>query len=292
MGDTVHYSPIGNYNYNYNADYATSYKIDSSEYYMINNMFGEAITEWKVLNVNKETGKIDIVPTAPTYETVTFHGAQGYNNAVYLLNEICNELYSDPSKEITARSINIDDIENIIREAGYEGQIPEPTQTSGAYDVSNSKYPEIYEKENLSTAYYSWPELGLSEQTDLIQRNQWGAMEELYIGAIEGVNSLTRPYQTKYDLDNSIFNTALGEKANIILPGGTSTRYWIASRCIDTSDSDCNFCIRDINNGNLESSDMFNSSGEMYTDNLGLFPIVTIGAEYFNEESDNVYKVE
>ena len=292
VGDTVHYSPIGNYNYNYNADYATSYKIDSSEYYMINNMFGEAITEWKVLNVNKETGKIDIVPTAPTYETVTFHGAQGYNNAVYLLNEICNELYSDPSKEITARSINIDDIENIIREAGYEGQIPEPTQTSGAYDVSNSKYPEIYEKENLSTAYYSWPELGLSEQTDLIQRNQWGAMEELYIGAIEGVNSLTRPYQTKYDLDNSIFNTALGEKANIILPGGTSTRYWIASRCIDTSDSDCNFCIRDINNGNLESSDMFNSSGEMYTDNLGLFPIVTIGAEYFNEESDNVYKVE
>ena len=49
VGDTVHYSPIGNYNYNYNADYATSYKIDSSEYYMINNMFGEAITEWKVM---------------------------------------------------------------------------------------------------------------------------------------------------------------------------------------------------------------------------------------------------
>ena len=61
---------------------------------------------------------------------------------------------------------------------------------------------------------------------------------------------------------------------------------------INTNDNNCDFCIRDINNGSLESSDMFNSSGEMYTDSLGLFPIVTIGAEYFKEESDNVYKVE
>ena len=50
------------------------------------------------------------MPTAPTSGSVRLYGAQGYNNAVYLLNELCSQLYSDSSKEITARSINIDDI--------------------------------------------------------------------------------------------------------------------------------------------------------------------------------------
>ena len=169
VGDTVHYSPSGNYNYNYNADYATSYKTDSSEYYMINNMFGDAITEWKVLNANKAEGTIDIVPVSPTYATLDFQGAQGYNNAVYLLNELCSQLYSDSSKEITARSINIDDIENILKETGNGGSIPEKTQNSGTYDENNSKYPVIYGSEKLKTVY-GWDEYDLSEQPRLIER--------------------------------------------------------------------------------------------------------------------------
>ena len=96
VGDIVHYSPRGSYNWN--AEYASS---DQTGTTALSSADGGnfRVTEWKVLNVDEDTGKIDIVPTAPTTGTVRLQGAQGYNNAVYLLNDACSNLYSDSSKD-------------------------------------------------------------------------------------------------------------------------------------------------------------------------------------------------
>lgn len=114
--------------------------------------------------------------------------------------------------------------------------------------------------------------------------------DEIYIGAFN-YNNLTRPYQTYYNMEYNDFRIALGDKANIILPNGTSTGYWIASRCINTNDSNCDFSVRNINGGNLEGSSMFNSNGDENAESLSIFPVVTIKAELLSEESNHVYKV-
>ena len=41
----------------------------------------------------------------------TKDGATGYSNGVYALNDICEQLYSNKAKGITARSINLADME-------------------------------------------------------------------------------------------------------------------------------------------------------------------------------------
>ena len=41
---------------------------------------------------------------------IGFRGARGYNNAVYVLNKKCSDLYKNEAKGITARSINEEDI--------------------------------------------------------------------------------------------------------------------------------------------------------------------------------------
>ena len=211
-----------------------------------------------MLNVDEETGKIDIVPTAPTSGNVRLEGPQGYNNAVYLLNEACSNLYSDTSKGITARSINMDDIENAMKEAGNESAIVAPTQPyTGTYNSSYSKYPVIYGQEKLSTVNPAGT-LGLSEQTRLIERNE-GTSASSFIGAITSLSALTRPYHTYYYKDYNSFNTALGDKSNIILPQGNSTKYWVASRCIYAYSSYCHFYVRGVNYGSLYYYYVFHS---------------------------------
>ena len=114
--------------------------------------------------------------------------------------------------------------------------------------------------------------------------------DEIRIGAVNN-NNLTRPYQTYYNMEYNDFRIALGDRADIVLPNGTSTGYWIASRCINTNDSNCSFGVRNVNNGSLECSDLFNSYGDEQNASFGLFPVVTIKAELLSKENENVYKV-
>ena len=77
--------------------------------------------QWRILDIyTDESGneKIDLVSATPTSNYVYLQGALGYNNGVYLLNDICATLYSNSSKGITARSINLEDTEKHLTTAG------------------------------------------------------------------------------------------------------------------------------------------------------------------------------
>ena len=116
IGDIVSYNPSGTYNWN--NEYASSDQTGSTT---LSSASGQSfnINSWKVLSINGTT--IEMVPTAETSGKVYLQGAQGYNNCVKLLNDACSSLYSDSSKGITARSINMDDIEKIIiNKGGYD----------------------------------------------------------------------------------------------------------------------------------------------------------------------------
>ena len=70
--------------------------------------------KWRVLTVDNKTRTVELICESPTKATITFKGARGYNNCVYLLNDICKTLYSNSKYGAVARSQNIEDIESKI----------------------------------------------------------------------------------------------------------------------------------------------------------------------------------
>ncbi len=68
--------------------------------------------KWRVLTVDNKTRTVELICESPTKATITFKGARGYNNCVYLLNDICKKLYSNSNYGAVARSENIEDIES------------------------------------------------------------------------------------------------------------------------------------------------------------------------------------
>ena len=143
VGSEVTYSPSGTYNWQ--GKYCSTSQSDTT----LNSASGQSynITKWKVLSI--ENGKVELVPTAPTSGTVYLGQAQGYNNGVKLLNDACSSLYGNTSKGITARSLNIEDIEKYMLEAkltearSYTYGTKYENQVSSAY-TSDKYYPVIY----------------------------------------------------------------------------------------------------------------------------------------------------
>ena len=300
VGTEVTYTPSGTYKWE--AEYCSSTKaigtgdvtIDSS-----NNNY--KISKWKVLDI--KNGKVTLVPEAPTSGTVYLGQAQGYNNAVKLLNDACSNLYGNASKGIEARSINIEDIENYMTDdakngtnGAYKynnGNATYNTQTSTPY-TSSKKYPTIYAKENRSVINGIQNNNGLekSEQTNLLGRTDESATD----GKLEASTSI-QPYQTYWYKDNSFMQTAFKTANNgknyydLLIPNGTSTYYWLASRCVDAYSNYCYFYVRIVNSGGVYACDMYYSYGDTYYDSRELFPVVTLSSELLSGNATDGFTV-
>ena len=69
---------------------------------------------WQILRIYAD-GSIDLIGSE-TNQSVYFKGANGYNNGVTVMNDICKTLYSRGN--IEARSIKYEDIEYWLTDAG------------------------------------------------------------------------------------------------------------------------------------------------------------------------------
>ena len=148
----ITYTPSGTYTWN--AEYATSYASDSEEYANASKLLATgtsefvsgktnmSITKWKILKTKGNT--VYLVPSSNANATpsVTLHGAQGYNNAVNLLDDACSALYGTASKGITAESIDMDLIESLLTEIEPtdSNNTWANTKTSANYMVQDSQY--------------------------------------------------------------------------------------------------------------------------------------------------------
>ena len=255
IGSTVLYNPSGTYNWQ--SEYATSFD-SSSEYYNTYNVTLNSatrqsfnISNWKVLSIDESAGTVELVPSSPTTGEVRLQGIQGYNNGVKLLNDACNALYGNSTKGISARSINIEDIEKymtteaLVDAHSYTSSDSNTTygnQVSSVYSSSNMQYPVIYAQEKLAVINgYSNGNtgLGLSEQNaPFIERS---------VGTSKA--SSIRPYQTYWSKSSSEMATAFKDYKeganyyNLIMPKGTSTQYWLASRSVSTYSYYCAFSV-------------------------------------------------
>ena len=259
VGSTVTYNPSGTYNWQ--AKYCSSTKTETTDDVTLNSSTGEDfnISSWKVLSIDNETGTVELVPSAPTTGTVYLGQAQGYNNAVKLLNDACGSLYGNNEKGIAARSINIEDIEKYMTDTALTEAYSSPygTQVSSAYPSSNSIYPVMYAQEKLAVINGTSngdAGLDLSKQDTFIERTEGTN------GAITTATSI-QPYITYWGKDATFMYTAFKDYTkqdsttanyyNIIIPKGTDTIYWIASRCTNPYPATCNFNVCTVTSGNV-----------------------------------------
>ena len=300
VGTEVTYTPSGTYKWE--AEYCSSDKTVGTDDVTIDSSSNDfKISKWKVLDI--KDGEVTLIPEAPTTGKVYLQGAQGYNNAVKLLNDACSNLYGNTSKGIEARSINIEDIENYMTDDAKNG-------TNGAYKYNNGnatyntqtstpyttykKYPTIYAKENLSVINGPTNNngLGMSEQTTLVGRTDESATD----GKLEASKSI-QPYQTYWYKDSSFMQTAFKTVNNgknyydLLMPKGTSTYYWLASRCVDANSSYCDFYVRCVVSGSVDAYGMCYSYVGTYGDSRELFPVVTLSSELLSGNATDGFTV-
>ena len=289
IGSTVSYNPIGTYNWQ--AKYCSSDLTETTDDVQLNSATGEAfnISSWKVLSIDENTGSVELVPSGATTGTVYLGEAQGYNNGVKLLNDACSSLYGNSEKGINARSINIEDIEKYMTDTALteahnytntDSNTKYGSQVSSAYSTSNNKYPAIYAQEKLAVINgEANGDIGL----DLSKQDTFVERTEGTNGAIDTATSI-QPYQTYWTQDATFMSTAFKDYKeganyyNLIMPSGTVTTYWVASRCIATFLDDCHFDMRSVDSGSIHADVTCTSGNGIVNYSRALFPIVTLNS--------------
>ena len=301
VGDTVSYSNEGQYSLNkyYSGQKTDGTELDQNSTQAINTASGSsyAVSNWKVFSVDERSGIVELISSTPTQGTITLGnsdvqdgGANGYNNAIKILNDVCDAFYSNSSKNIYARCINENDIVKSMTEesvntlrngytniAQYGNKFTsksgnENLNNSGAYIV-NKNYPNVYEKEVKSI---------VNEQEVTAGMNQ-GVQSEFVKGYTTASQSI-HPYQTTWIANfvrsnfKALNNNTSDTYYKLLISDDLSSydSYWIATRSIDLKNNECNFNIENIGMGKLGVSTLYTSSGNKYAVSLKLRPIVSM----------------
>ena len=207
VGDYVSYTPDTATEKTYDAD-----KLKKGGYTSTQTVKKEDLN-WRVLRKNDD-GSIDLIGDA-TGNSVYFSGSLGYNNGVYLLNDICKELYSNSTHHITARSVNLEDMEKWLTDSGKTARASYSNAVkygeTKEYKGSNSYTPDIYGKtEDESANYYSEPTTNTYTPAS---------------GTATADNTLNAK-QTYYNIP--INQTNYGDGAKVL---SSSNYYWVVSLC-------------------------------------------------------------
>ena len=271
IGDYVSYTP----------DKAESYQLPStvSGYENDQTINQDIGITWQILSINND-GTIDITTSTPISEQVYFSEAIGYNNIVYVLNDLCATQYSNSSLGVTARSINLeDDIEPKMNETGIEarnsfakgetyayGNVK--TYTNGDYIY----YPNLY-------AYEQGSGIDTEEaRQDGVANNEGyynQATQETYTKATTLLTVTSDYYSMRTSDIKKYFDNATWY--NLVF--GTNTSYWLASRCVRAYSPVADFSVHYVNNNYLDNFILYNSDNYISKDNAFFRPVVSFKSD-------------
>lgn len=260
------------------------YTPDSADAYSVQGAYSglssdQSITQedlkWQILNINDD-GTIDLISKNSTNQTLSLQGgnAVAYNNGVFLLNDICNKLYSNNNLGIVGRSIKREDIEKHLSEEGTNNIY---NFNSGANSYGKQRtyytyiyYPKIYELEN-----------GSGINTTNVKTNGISFSDSYYTEATtdsyaRASSSLTG-VSTAFRIENNTNNYADNTSYNMIQ---NNEDYWIASRIVSTAEYGINWglikysIVDGIGYVEILFGSANNGIGDAITDSIR--PIVTI----------------
>lgn len=218
---------------------------------------------WRILSINDD-GSVDIVSAKPTSQKVYFKNSIGFNNGVYLLNDLCASLYSNSTLGVTARSMNLIDIESKFNAAGIAARDAYTAEVqygdTKTYTDPKANVPDIYKHVGKTLAeetkpYYTAP-------TTLTHTAE----------------SSLDVQQTYYQFDNlsaNYFDDATFHE----LVFCTGIYYWLASRYADC-DTDCAFFgLRYVNGAYSQCDGLFDSYPSYYISSDFVRPVVSLGSD-------------
>lgn len=197
---------------------------------------------------------------------INLASCNGYNNCVKVLNDICNSCYSNSEYGAVSRSINIDDIEEVMNLSvwnpeNYKTRTTELNTYSGRKEYKVTKcYPYIYSEEQYANIDGVEVESGIGRST---QNRLYDAKED-YLKA----ESTLYPMQTTWKKSKMssknfineayyymIFKDAFNDKEDLM-------SYFLASRSVDLNENNIGFGIFEVGVGNgIQTNTLFNSRG-------------------------------
>jgi len=195
-----------------------------------------ALSQWRVLSVDRKTKEVSLISVGPTSQTVKFLNGNGFVNAEILLNNIC-KIYDDGkgAKLDTGRSITEDDIDKY---SSYDKKTAVGALKYGEsriYTGVGDFYKEEYDEEGNVKGYE--PTLTKASQENPIK--------------------ITSTYYS-YKLKNSLRNNIIYD----LLTNNNTYDYWIASRATSTDPGMCSYGVRYVRNGGMLDVDYIcNSQG-------------------------------
>ena len=209
---------------------------------------------WKYLGINAN-GELEIMADLSTANAVATNtkvklsGKGGYLKGPDMLNTICEKLYS-VSGVGTARSMNIDDVNNIL---GYTGE-------KGAYyNELNGDYTPIKEVKTIAALE---GELG----TTLSQRTTPDGKD------------LGTYYLDYYEINKTSDVKEMKKPGNIDLVYNAKNTYWLASQCVSAifGMEFATFDVRYVRSTSVNVCDMFVSGGYFGYDTYAVRPVVKL----------------
>ena len=278
---------------NYTYDSAESYSLSSTySGYSSNQTISQTTgLTWKVLNVDKENDTVDIISTNPTSSTVRFYGALGYHNGPYIMNKICEELYSNSTLNVTARNINLLDMEQHLTPTGIATRNKYANSVqygkTKTYKDNYSCYPLLYEGQKGVGVNVAEANASTIAQPDITKGN------DPYSESVETTGPLTD--KTYKQADNKVLTVTqtlysipineanYGEAYKVL---NNSTPYWVSARYVYTNSNVAVFGMYDADM-NLGGYNMFYSNKDGYDYDDCLRPVVSLPSSLLTGEQTN-----
>ena len=286
---------IGDYvNYKYDV-VSSGYETKSEENGYGNQIIAQSTDtlKWRILNIDEANGTVDLVSATPTSNTVTFKGILGYNNGPYVMDKICEALYSNNSRGITARSIDLLDMEKhltadkgIPARNAYKYKSDTAKYGTTKTYASNTKYPSLYAGQkgagvNVAEANASTiAQPDTTKENDPYEESKPIAKTEPTTDNTSGTGNPLTVTQTYYNIPISTAN--YGDAASVL---SNSNYFWVASRYVNTYSDSAAFGLRCAYTGTA-GYDMFYSDGFTNIYNNRLRPVVSLSSSILSETKD------
>ena len=203
---------------------------------------------------------------------IQLQGANGYNNAVKILNDACAQAYGNSSygSAIKVRSINQDDIDKVTNMT-TDAQRKAVTSSYGTTVTPSYKQcPIMYNYEPGKTGG------GTLDRSVQYNNNSW----------VTGTSTMTSGKWThyRYSITNyatqTIYDALLTNMSASSTSGTDShTAYWVASRCVHLSSSYAYFRVFIVYGGNVDANGLYYSNGGTYSYANAVRPVVEVNLD-------------
>ena len=272
IGDYVDYSPASN----------TYTALATATGYATNQTFTTfANTKWQVMNITENTMTlISEKPIGPEWcggdgvngTELSLKGAKGYNNAEYILNEMCKNLYSKDGVGI-ARNMNWDDVQKLTNWANLtsEQKLKILIETMGEWTEAN--YYDTRECKYIPDS--TSPDGYSSNNSPYTVTNDWDVVQSEWLTSENG------------------FSDVSPVKTSLVFGTNDDWFYWLSSTgivCAPESDWSSFYggVVASYEASTGYNANLFSSNATTYsesTQSQGFRPVVTLSSGIQIEES-------